>query len=110
MVKKEKEIFDGISPDEEEKVIEKMPLIKEEEAEQPPSEKPKKEKKKRPPLSEERKNQLKLQLQKGRETSARNRAAKALEKKIKKEDEQKKRAKVIADYNEKNDKTKNAMS
>jgi len=27
MVKKEKEIFDGVAPEEEEKVIEKMPLI-----------------------------------------------------------------------------------
>jgi len=55
-----------------------------EEEQQEPQEKPKKEKKKRKPMSDERKKQLLLNLQKGRETAKLNRMKIAKAKKIKK--------------------------
>jgi len=108
MPMKEDEMFEGIAPQEENEVIEKMPTIVED-ADDIPKEKTDGRRKKRV-VSEATKERLREQLKRGRETSARNRAAKAMEKKIAKEDEQKKRAKVIADYNDRNDKTKKAMS
>jgi len=108
MPMKEDEMFEGIAPQEENEVVEKMPTIVED-ADDIPKEKTDGRRKKRV-VSEATKERLREQLKRGRETSARNRAAKAMEKKIAKEDEQKKRAKVIADYNDRNDKTKKAMS
>jgi hypothetical protein len=74
-------------------------------------EKPKKTRKKRAPLSDERKAQLRAQLEKGRKTSAANRARKAKANKIikEKENEEKveKELKIIADKHKKIETDKN---
>jgi len=96
----EKNFIDNSNEDkEEDEVIFTMDEIK------PKEEKPKKQRKKRPPLTEEAKERLRLQLQKGRETAKKNRQKRAEYKKLMKEKERKKIDDVLEeDYKKRNSK------
>ncbi len=104
---KEEELFEGLDQGEKNEAVADNDDIEKYLKDEEPIEKPKtKPKKAKRVVDEATKARLREQLKKGRETSARNRAEKALAKKIAKEDEMKARAEKISKYHDDNNKSK----